>query len=436
MPPWIRTLSTTESSTMNETTTALEGSPAIPAQPWRPVRVGLALTLGSMLCLGPFMAFNAVLLPARIEMIDPDSKIAVVAMLATSGVLVATIANVLFGALSDMTRSRFGRRTPWMIFGSVGASASLALVAGSTTIPMMVFGWCLFQFFLNAVIAPLIAMLPDRVPKARRGTMSALYGLGQLLGIAVMGQITAPRFLTDPTTGMYIFAGLMLLAGPFVALIAPEASNRHQPREPFTSKVLLAAFAFPVRESRDYYLVFFGRVLNIVGTYVVTGYQLYIIKDYLGASTQEAASIMPLLGIISLFGSVFVGTAIGPISDRLKRRKVFIIGASVLMAFGAGFLFFVQAPWAILVYGVANSIGGGIYNSIEQAVSTEVLPAGDRAAKDLGFLNVAATGGQAVAPALTSGVIAIAGTFAPAFLAASGLLLASSVLFSMLKKTR
>lgn len=414
----------------------VENTTSVPVQPWRPVRIGLALLIGSMLCLGPFMAFNAILLPARIQMIAPDDKIAIVAVIATSGVIVATVANVLFGALSDLTRSRFGRRIPWILFGSTGAGLSLAFVAVSETIPMMIFAWCLFQFFLNAVIAPLLAMLPDRVPVARRGTMSALYGLGQLLGIALLGQITAPRFLEDPTTGMFLFAGLMFLAGPIVALIAPEPSNRDQPREPFTAKSILASFAFPVKESRDYYLVFSGRVLNIIGTYVVTGYQLYIITDYLGATTEEAGSIIPVLGILSLIGAVFVGTAIGPISDKFKRRKIFIVIASVLMAFGTIFLFFVQEPWAIYVFAIANSLGGGVYNSIEQVVSTEVLPDGDRAAKDLGFLNVAATGGQAVAPALTSGIIAIAGSFGPAFLVAGGMLLGASVLFGMLRKTR
>ncbi|GAB3301340.1 MFS transporter [Pseudoclavibacter terrae] len=421
---------------MNEQVTVVDNTTSVPVQPWKPVRIGIALLVGSMLCLGPFMAFNAILLPARIEIMAPDSKIAIVAVIATSGVIVATVANVLFGALSDLTRSRFGRRIPWILFGSTGAGLSLAFVAASQTIPMMIFAWCLFQFFLNAVIAPLLAMLPDRVPVARRGTMSALYGLGQLLGIALLGQITAPRFLTDPTLGMFIFAGLMFLAGPLIAVIAPEPSNRDQPREPFSRKSLIASFAFPIKESRDYYLVFSGRVLNIIGTYVVTGYQLYIVTDYLGASTEEAARILPVLGIISLIGSMFVGTAIGPISDKFKRRKIFIVIASILMAFGTVFLFFVQAPWAIFVFGAANSLGGGIYNSIEQVVSTEVLPSGDQAAKDLGFLNVAATGGQAVAPALTSAVIAITGSFGPAFLIGGALLLGSSALFGMLRKTR
>jgi len=416
--------------------TLVQNTVSVPAQPWRPIRIALALAIGSMLCMGPFMAFNAVFLPARIEVLAPDGKVGVVALVASSGVIVATVANVLFGALSDMTRTRIGRRIPWMLVGSVGGTAGLLIVASASSIPVLVFGWCVFQFFLNAIIAPLIAMLPDRVPIARRGTMSALYGLGQLFGIALIGQIAAPRFLSDPTTGMFIFSFLVLIAGPLVWLIAPEPSNKDQPRVPFSTKSLVKAFAFPMHESRDYYFVFFGRVFNIIGTYVVMGYQLYIITDYLGASQEEAAGIMSLLGVVQLLGSVVVGTAAGPLSDLFKRRKVFIVGGTIMIAFGTLFLVFVQQPWAMFVFGICNSLGGGVYNSVEQVVSTEVLPETDSSAKDLGFLNVAATGGQAIAPAVTSAAIAITGTFAPAFIVATGFLAVSGVLFSLLKKTR
>jgi MFS family permease len=420
---------------LNDQTLARDAQSA-PPPPWHPVRTAFALIIGSMVCMGPFMAFNAVFLPARVQEISPDSKVSVVALLATSGVIVATVANVLFGALSDMTRSRFGRRSPWMVVGSIGATVGLLVVATAGSIPVMVAGWCLFQLFLNAIIAPLIAMLPDRVPKARRGTMSALYGLGQLLGIALIGQVAAPQFLDDPKKGMLLFAIPVLLGGPLIALIAREPSNLDQPREPVSTKSLMKSFAFPMHESHDYYSVFFGRVFNIVGTYVVSGYQLYILTDYLGATTSEAGRTMSLLGLLQLVGSVIVGTAVGPVSDLFKRRKPFIVGATLVCMAGTAFLYFVQEPWAMLVFGICAALGGGIYNSVEQVVSTEVLPESDTAAKDLGFLNVAATGGQAIAPGVTSLTIAIAGSFAPAFLVATGFLGASAVLFARLKKTR
>jgi MFS family permease len=117
-------------------------------------------------------------------------------------------------------------------------------------------------------------------------------------------------------------------------------------------------------------------------------------------------------------------------------RLFFVVGATILCTGGTLFLFFVQQPWAMIVFGVCGAIGGGIYNSVEQVVSTEVLPGADTAAKDLGFLNVAGTGGQAIAPGVPSAAIVLTGSFAPAFLVASGFLVASAVLFGRLRKTR
>ena len=402
---------------------------------WRPVRAALALVIGSLLALGPFMAFNGILVPARVQAIAPDDKIAIVGLIAASGVIVATVANVIFGALSDLTRTRFGRRSPWILVGSIGAGASLLFVSSAETIPLIILGWCFFQLFLNAMIASLIALLPDRVPVKRRGTFSALYGLGQIIGIST-AQIVAPFFLQDITTGMIVFSVAFLAAGPVVALLAIDNDNRHVKRERISPRMLAQSFSPPTRDAKDYYLVFTGRVLNIVGTYVVSGYQLFIVQDYLGASQEETATILSLLGVVSLISAVVIGTAAGPISDLAKRRKVFIIGASVLMAGGVLFLFFVPTPWAMFVWAACNGLGGGVYNSVEQVVSTEVLPETGSSAKDLGFLNIAATGGQAIAPAATSAVIAITGTFGPIFLFGGGCLLIASVCFGRLKKVR
>ncbi|AWF99934.1 MFS transporter [Clavibacter michiganensis] len=402
---------------------------------WRPIRAAIALVLGSLLALGPFMAFNGILMPARVQALAPDDKIAIVGLIAGSGVVVATFANVLFGALSDITRTRVGRRAPWILIGSLGAGGSLVFVSNAQTIPLLIVGWCFFQLCLNAMIASLIALLPDRVPTRRRCAFSALYGLGQIIGIST-AQIVAPFFLDDITTGMVIFSIAFLVAGPIVALLAVDDDNRHIERERISPKMLLKTFSPPARDSRDYYLVFTGRVLNIIGTYVVSGYQLFIVQDYLGATQEETASILSLLGVVSLISAVVVGTAAGPLSDLAKRRKVFIIGASILMAAGILFLFFVPTPWAMFVWGVCNGLGGGIYNSVEQVVSTEVLPETGSSAKDLGFLNIAATGGQAIAPAATSAVIAITGSFGPIFLVGGGCLLAASVCFGRLRKVR
>ena len=81
----------------------------------------------------------------------------------------ALVFNPIGGALSDRTRSRFGRRVPWLVAASAGLLVMLALLGQAATVPLVLVGWCLAQALANLYQAPLTAVVPDRVAPARRG---------------------------------------------------------------------------------------------------------------------------------------------------------------------------------------------------------------------------------------------------------------------------
>jgi len=63
---------------------------------------------------------------------------------------------------------RFGMRRPWLVIGLFGGSAGMLVVAWAPSISVVVAGWCLAQLFFNALLAALVAVLPDRVPTVQR----------------------------------------------------------------------------------------------------------------------------------------------------------------------------------------------------------------------------------------------------------------------------
>ncbi|WP_252902407.1 hypothetical protein [Paucilactobacillus hokkaidonensis] len=81
-----------------------------------PYRLGFGILLGLLGWLIPYLGVNTTLLPAKIMQIAPNQKVQIVAMLATIAMIVATIANIIEGALSDRTVSRWGKRNPWIFF--------------------------------------------------------------------------------------------------------------------------------------------------------------------------------------------------------------------------------------------------------------------------------------------------------------------------------
>jgi len=398
-------------------------------------RVAIGLFVGGALWIGPYIGSIAVLMPALVAQVAPDEKIGLVAAMGLSGALLSLISNIIFGALSDLTRSRFGKRVPWIILG--GLASGLALLGFSTSgdVVSLIAWWCLFMLLLNAIIAPMVAVISDRVSAKYRGTVSAIYGVALTVG-ATVASITAAMFISDPRAGLAIFALAIAVSGALFAAIAPEKPNRDEPRERLSVRSLLANFTFPRHGARDYYLALFGKFFVIAGAYALSNYQLYILLDYIGLDDAGAGSVIAIGGGIGLIISLVVGLAAGPISDRVGRRKPFVVAAAVILAIGAIFPLFAPFAWAMVVAATISAFGNAIFGSVDQALNIEVLPDKRHAAKDLGILNMANSGGQMLGPVITSVVVTVTGGYQGAFVTAFVLILGAAITLTFIRKVR
>lgn len=399
-----------------------------------PVRLGIALALGCFLWLGPYLGVNAVLLPARIAEIAPDDKTSVVALLATVAMIVATLANIVIGAFSDLTRSRWGRRTPWLLAGSVGSAAMLLVVGRASSVGSLLVAWAVYQVFLNAIVAPLIAVISDRIAPRHRGTISSVYAFGYSAGL-YGGQIIGAQFLGGIGAGFAVLAGLTLLSGPVAALIMREPSSRDLPRRRVSRDMLLDSFSLPRRDCRDYYLALFGKFAIISATFAVSGYQLYILTDYMALGEGTTAGYISSIATILMVTALVMSAVSGPVSDRLGRRKLPVVVAGVLVAVGVLVPAVSPSPWTMLVYAVVAGVGMGAFNAVDQALNVEVLPDQETAAKDLGVLNLANTGGQIVGPIVAAAAISAVG-YQAMFPAAAVLALVGAGLILAIRRVR
>ena len=105
-------------------------------------------------------------LALRVRQLAPGNAAEPISWVLMAGALVALVSNPVFGALSDRTRSRFGRRRPWMVGGVLCGCAALAVIGLAPTINIVLLGWCLAQLAYNAALAALVAIIPDRIPPA------------------------------------------------------------------------------------------------------------------------------------------------------------------------------------------------------------------------------------------------------------------------------
>ena len=75
------------------------------------------------------------LLPQQLEDIDAAGKVGALGWVTGAGAAIAVLVTPLAGALSDRTTSRWGRRLPWLVGGTLLAAGALALLPGSPPWP-------------------------------------------------------------------------------------------------------------------------------------------------------------------------------------------------------------------------------------------------------------------------------------------------------------
>ena len=172
----------------------------------------------------------------RVRELAPHHAAGVLALTLGVGAFFAMVGNPVFGRLSDRTTSRFGMRRPWLVGGMLLGTASLAIIARAPDIPMLLFGWCLAQLAFNAVLAAIVAVLPDHVPAVQQGTVAGVLGMCMPIGqaggtflVQALPDSILLRFLVPACVGLVavlLFAVLLPEVELPGALVAAEKVRR------------------------------------------------------------------------------------------------------------------------------------------------------------------------------------------------------------------
>jgi MFS family permease len=380
------------------------------ARPTIPVKPSFiaAFTLAQIGAYVSFMPLFQVLLPLKAEAIDSANKAVVLSQVAILGAATASIANLLAGAISDRTTSRFGRRRPWMVVGALSTVASYFLIMMAQSTVQLMAGIVCFQLAFNTLFSALLAVLPDRVPDDQKGRVAAFLSLGHPIG-AMAGVILVGGLLVSEAS-RYMAIGLVLLVA-----IAPFALGLNDPplprgeRPPFHWRDFLSGFWIDPRAHPDFALAWVSRFMVLIAITLTQCYMLFYLQDALHYSNlfpgRRAEQGMALLTTVATCANVACGMLGGMLSDRLKRRKLFAAGAALVLA-GAMLVFSLVPAWPVVVVGfVIFGCAVGCYYAVDIALVSQVLPSQKDAGKDLGVINLANTLPQAMAPILAMWVL-------------------------------
>ena len=362
-----------------------------------------------------------VLLGQQAAAFSEADKEAILALVTGAGATVSLVANPLFGAFSDRTTSRLGRRVPWVVLGAVLGAAALIALAGAPNVAVMTLLWCLVQAGCNGAYAAITAAIPDRVPVRQRGTVGGLAAMGQTVGILIGAVIAAA--VTGNFAAGYLVCAVALLAGVVLYFFKnddvplPAASRPAFSLAGFAKSFWVSPVLYP-----DFAWAWLTRLLVNVGNHMVTLYLLFFLKD--AVHVKETQGIEPEFGVLVLTGLyammvIITSVAGGRLSDRMGKRKPLVIISSGIIA-AASLILAIAPTWTGALIGASVlGIGFGCYLAVDFALITEVLPRALSRGKDLGVLNIANSLPQVLAPLIAFPFVALWGGYVSLYVAAA-----------------
>jgi MFS family permease len=374
-----------------------------------PVRLA-ALSLYWFATSAHWTAILIFLLPAQASVIGGDAaKGRVLAVIMAAGALVSMLVSPFFGAWSDRVRTRWGRRTPFLIAGVLGNILGLlamaALPSSRDTLPVLVLLFMLVQLFNNLASAPYTALIPDVVPAAQRGAASGWMGIMTMLGNLTGGLTGIALTQIGGITGAYVLLAGVLLLG-LLATVLTVREPAVPPPAP--QQAFWATLGAPFR-SRDFTMVFITRFMVVMGVYTVQPMLHFFMKDVIGHGQEHytfslfgrvvahsAGHATSFLVIGLLVGALVSTLLAGALSDRVGRKRMVYLSGAIMALTGLVFIVTVGFEMAIglsLFFG----LGYGAYIAVDWALAGDVLPSKADHAKDMGVWHVALTLPQVLA---------------------------------------
>lgn len=369
-------------------------------------------TLDQLLVSCFWMAYNihwgalvAIVLPSQIAAIVGDSqKEFYNGVIPPIGAVVSLLITPLAGALSDRSRSRYGRRRPFMLGGTLVNLLFLVLIAGfsnGSNIWLFLLCYMGIQLGNNWSGGPYAGLIPDVVPEEKRGSASGWMGLMTAVG-TLIGALSAGQLIS---AGNYWPIYILIMVSLVVMLSLTLWGVREQPMAedpgPFEIGAFLRSFLLDPQRYRNFYWVLLTRGLVTMGIYSVFTFFQFFLKDIIKVERPEEQASF-LIGIIIATG-IPTSLIAGALSDRYGRKPLIYLSGGIMALASIIFIAVSQNPSLpfTFVVGALFGVGYGAYQAVDWALALDVLPAGEDAAKDMGIWHVSLVLPQILAPAIT-----------------------------------
>ncbi|GAA2077267.1 MFS transporter [Microbacterium hatanonis] len=358
---------------------------------------------------GVFMAFItplAISLTIRVNTLAPGHP-EYLGFITGAGALFVMLTSPFMGVWSDRTRTRVGRRRPFMVGGMLVGVVSLVVMALSPNVFVLGAGWVLAQWGWGTALSNLQISTADRLPESQRGKVAGLTSFATQIA-PVFGVVLAQFFTGDPLLLFLVPGSVGVLFVLLFVLLVHEDDSRGLSKEPITVAQLLAKYLYNPRKHPDFSWNWLGRFFFYTGITLNTTYTAYFFADRLGITVESVAGIIASLSLGGILAVTLGAIGGGFLSDRLRRRRLFITIGGLIMAGGMLAQAFAPDLTMLIVGSLTTSVGLGLFAAVDQALLLDVLPERETdAGRFMGITGFATSIPQSLAPLAASGILLI-----------------------------
>ncbi len=318
----------------------------------------------------------------------------------------AVVFQPFFGALSDRTNTRFGRRMPFLLIGVPLAAIFCSLIPSSNSLISLMTFIIIMNFAMSIYRAPTVALMPDVTPSPLRskanGVINFMGGLAAVIAYGLGGVL----YKVNPGYPFYMASIIMLAALILLytnikepELIEIEKKEEKPKKDAAKNKslifMLLAIF-------------FWFTGFNAVETF----FSLYG-QHILGIEPGTSSIVLTSFSLAFLIFAIPAGF----VASKLGRRKTILLGIiGALVVFVP--LIFIRNAIVISIILISGGIFWALININSYPMIVEMAPKGLTGAYT-GYYYFFSSTAAIVSPILFGWIKDLVGSYSPLFVYAS-----------------
>jgi MFS family permease len=242
--------------------------------------------------------------------------------------LVSTCTAIFMGTLSDRTRTRWGRRKPFLVLGYIVWGFFTAIFSSSALFKSVAMG-IFIAILLDSLMTFFGAMANDAAFNAYVTDVTTLENRGRVTGvleimkwIAILLVYGGAGLVIDALgypVFFYMVGGMVFLVGLISLPLLKEAPTQDEVHGSYWSQIAGTFRLENLRANRDFFLVMCAVTLFTLAQQIFFPYLLIYLMHYIKLETLQYSI---LVAVAILVGGIGMAYPFGLLVDRWGRRRV------------------------------------------------------------------------------------------------------------------